>query len=104
MKRKYRVRRIRRYAPVLPQHDVYLLTPKIAAASMGISVPTLARWRAMWKEYGTGPGPEPVYLTPRIVKYRIDDCKCYPGSTWLERLKSETANTTSNNTVATGAK
>ena len=44
----------------------------------------------MWKKRGAGPGPEPVYLTPRLCKYRIDDCRCFPG-TFLERMHAATA-------------
>jgi hypothetical protein len=88
MKRKRKSRSV--FRPRVQPPDVYFISPKACAGAIGVSVPTLARWRAMWKELGTGPGPEPVYLTPRLVKYRVDDCRYFPG-TFLERMQAATA-------------
>jgi hypothetical protein len=87
------------FRPRVKPPDVYLISPKACAAAIGVSVPTLARWRAVWKKHGSGPGPEPVYLTPRLVKYRVDDCRCFPG-TFVERMKVATAAVCGNPPVA----
>jgi len=88
MKRRRKSRSI--FRPRVKPRDVYFISTKACAAAIGVSVPTLARWRAVWKKHGSGPSPEPVYLTPRLVKYRVDDCRCFPG-TFLERMKAVTA-------------
>ena len=83
--RKHR-RSVRLRRRVLPP-DVYFLSSAQTAAALGVSKASLARWRAVWKRYGHGPGIEPVYLASRLPKYRIDDIRCYPG-TFLERMKN----------------
>jgi hypothetical protein len=69
---------------------VYFINVDQAAKALGVSKVSLARWRTEWKANGVGPGPEPVYITPRIVKYRVDECYNF-GSTFLERMADATA-------------
>ena len=91
MRRKYRTRR---YARVAPPDNVYLISPAQAAAALGVSKASLARWRQEWKEQGTSAGPEPIWLTPRIVKYRAAECFNFPdGMTFVERMRTTTAAT-----------
>jgi hypothetical protein len=89
MSRKRRYRRSP-FRPKIQPPDVYFITPAQAAKALGVSKVSLARWRAEWKPNGTGPGPEPVYITPRIVKYRVDNCYNF-GSTFLERMADATS-------------
>jgi|SRR5215471_17372335 len=101
MKRRRKSRSI--FRPRVKPRDVYFISTKACAAAIGVSVPTLARWRAVWKKHGSGPGPEPVYFSPRLVKYRVDDCRCFPG-TFLERMKAATAAVGANPTAAAAPK
>jgi hypothetical protein len=78
------------FRPKIQPPDVYFINTDQAAKALGISKVSLARWRAEWKANGTGPGPEPIYITPRIVKYRVDDCYNF-GSTFLERMAEATS-------------
>jgi hypothetical protein len=95
----FRKRRSRRssFRPKIQPPDVYFITPAQAAKALGVSKVSLARWRAEWKANGTGPGP--VYITPRIVKYRVDDCYNF-GSTFLERMADARAKIGSGSSTA----
>lgn len=69
--------------------DVHFLTPKQVSLMTGISIDSLKVYRRLWKQ-GRPKGPEPAYLSPREIRYRIDGLNYYhpyPG-TWLERFQS----------------
>jgi len=103
MPRKYTVPPRPRVQPP----DVYLITPSDAAKALGVSKVSLARWRQEWKTQGTSAGPTPIWITPRIVKYRAEECFNFPdGMTFLERMLAKTASigtTTSTATAVAGA-
>ena len=86
---------------VLPP-DVYFLSSAQTATALGVSRATLARWRKVWKRDGVGPGIEPIHLASRVVRYRVDDLRCFPG-TFLDRMRARTAATVPNTSVATVA-
>jgi hypothetical protein len=83
-------RRIFIHTPIKPP-EVYLLTPTVAAAAMGISIHTLKRFRKSWQKSGMscGHGPEPIRITFRSWRYRVDECwpvsEGEPG--FLERMR-----------------
>lgn len=71
--------------------EKYLLTPQECADALGVRKTSLARFRRVWKSNNDtyGPGPQPIYFGPGIIRYRIDDI-IIPSDTqpdFLSRMK-----------------
>lgn len=58
--------------------DTELLTPEQVAERLGIHTQTLKEWRLQ------GKGPQAVYLSPRLIRYRPEVVE-----QWIESLQPE---------------
>lgn len=93
-------RRVFINTPVSPPFK-YWLDPATVSLAYGVTPLTLTRWRKTWAANNGhhGPGAEPVYLSPSVIRYRWDDLTgAQSPNTWLEmftRQKEEFIQNTS---------